>query len=167
MGDKVLIVIGCTLYNSFRYLLTGALLCLYPLSAHASGIVASQTAELEVRSFDEQGREVISYEPAKLVSPGEIVKFTINFQNEQDVSIEDTVLVMPIPNEMIYMKHSHTAGEREATLSYDGGNTYFPQGEQPETLSADESVITHVKWTFINPIEPNSEGVVTAFARLK
>ena len=158
---------GIHLRNFIKYFALLLYVTMFATSAHASGIVASQKAELKVVKLDNQGQEVITYEPASLVSPGETVKFTIEFENKHMDAVDDAVLIMPIPGEMVYLTHESNSNVYQTKLSYDDAKKFWGEGAFPEGYDPDTMVVTHIKWEFIEPIIANEAGSVSAYARLK
>lgn len=143
------------------------LLIAFAVPVHASGIIATQKAELKQVEFDAQGQEVISFIPASLVAPGEIVRFTIEFENQDETVIDNAVLVMPIPSEMTYLSHDDTSTSYKTSLSYDGAVNFWEAGAFPADYDSTTMTVTHIKWEFVESIGSSEEGAVSAYARLR
>lgn len=137
-------------------------------SASAAGIVATQTAERQIIVITETGETQIEYKPADLVSPGEVVKFSIQYENQDSVAADKPVLIMPIPKTMNLLDvPNYNDASKRVLLSYDDGANYLDADVTPVNFDPRTMNVTHVKWVFSKSIAPNSSGQVSALARLK
>lgn len=99
----------------------------------------------------------VALESGAQVSPGDVLRYTVDGANSGEVEVENLVLTQPIPTEMTYVLTSATPAEgAEILFSIDGGDTFvavptvevtLPDGtiaQQPAPAEA----YTHVRWTF-------------------
>ena len=141
-------------------------------SAAAGGLVATQTIERQVRVSQSDGEVVIRWEPAGRASPGDHLRYSMTWRNETGQAADNVVLSVPVPAEMKYLENSASADGVLVTYSADGGASFAPRGSL--TISADGATrsalseeITHLRWSFVDAIPPDTEGVLRFSAVLK
>ena len=149
-----------------------ALTSAFSAPAFASGLKAVQTADLVKTIIDADGAEIVTFEPATDVEPGEQVRYSLQYVNEGDEAAQAVSLVMPVPAEMILVEGSVKGGASAVTYSTDAGQTFaardeitVSEGERERVARADE--ITHIKWAFAAPIAPAESGSISFVATLK
>lgn len=142
------------------------------LPAFANGLTAEQLVERATISLDANGNEVRTYALAEEVAPGDEVRYSLAFENLGDAAAENVSLVMPVPSAVTYIEASASAAENGLTFSADGGQTFAARtavilgtGNAARVATPDE--ITHIKWTFAQPIAPAVTGTVSFSAVLK
>ena len=99
------------------------------LSVSAVAEVALQTvAEVEKATVDEQGNETVSYLPADLVVPGDVVRYTISASNAGAEPADKVVITNPVPAEMQYImgsaQSSAIGSGTTIEFSVDAGNSW-------------------------------------------
>lgn len=152
-------------------LLTLAIAGTSSLTAFANGLTAEQTVERVTVSINANGNEVRTYAVAEEAAPGDEVRYSLTYTNSGDTAAEAVSLVMPVPSEVTYIETSAAAAGKALTFSADGGTTFAPRaalmtstGDQLRPATSDE--ITHIKWTFAEPIAPSATGSVSFSAVL-
>lgn len=148
------------------------LLSAFSVSAHASGLKATQIVEVATVSVDADGVESRSFSPATDVEPGEQVRYSLAYTNEGGDAAENVSLVMPVPTAVTYVEASVLGASNDVLFSIDAGQTYaareslmIGEGDFARLATADE--ITHIKWAFSDPIAPTSSGKISFEAVLK
>ena len=140
-----------------------------PLSA----MTASQTIQKEVVNISDDGVETVSYESAELVTPGERVVYTVNFENNLDQPETNLVLTMPIPAEVTYLDGTATDGLGTLTFSADDGDNFADRNdlriadERGELQPARAADVTHIRWVIAGPIAPGETGSISFKGILK
>ncbi|MEL7284811.1 MAG: hypothetical protein AAGJ68_09875 [Pseudomonadota bacterium] len=149
-----------------------ALTSAFSAPAFASGLKAVQTADLVKTIIDADGAEIVTFEPATDVEPGEQVRYSLQYVNEGAEPAQAVSLVMPVPAEMILVEGSVKGGASAVTYSTDAGETFASRdeitvsdGEIERTARAED--ITHIKWAFATPIAPAESGSISFVATLK
>lgn len=144
----------------------------FSATAQALGLQASQTVELATVSVAPDGQEILTYQPATDVEPGEQVRYTLSFANEAPEAAENVALVMPVPSEVSYIEGSAQGPDGALLFSADAGQTFalrdqvqVSDGGAVRLAAATE--ITHIKWQFSAPISPAETGAVRFSAVLK
>ena len=156
------------------------------LLAAAFALIAS-TAALAAPKVEigiSQAKEVVEqrgekresrFVPAKEVTAGDVVEYTLAYKNAGDQPARDAVIDDPIPKGTSYLAASATGEGAEITFSTDGGKTFAPAvrltyqlrlpSGQVETRSATPSDYTHVRWT-VREIAPGATGTVSFRVRV-
>ncbi|MEZ5896236.1 MAG: hypothetical protein R3C40_06915 [Parvularculaceae bacterium] len=150
----------------YRKLAVIGAFCAALFASASAEIIAIQTVEKEVMSLDAQGRETTSRIAAQMVTPGETVVYSLSFKNASTQPAEDLVLVMPVPDAVVYVEGSVEGAPASISFSADGGETYVARGrltivENGEPRAARGDEITHIKWTLSAPVAPEGEGWVS------
>ena len=145
-----------------------ALTALTPASA---GVEASQTVQKVAVTQLENGETVENLIAAEKVAPGETVVYTFNYVNSPDTTSENVVLVMPVPDEVVYVEGSITGEAALVSFSADGGESFMTRGrltirEGDEVRVATSDEITHIRWT-LESLEPAATGAVSYRGILK
>ena len=140
--------------------------------AQATGLKATQTVEVATLAVAEDGSEVLTYAPAVEVEPGEQVRYTLRFVNDGPQPAENVSLVMPVPSEVTYLEASVEGAPSTVLFSADAGQSFAQRdavmiGEGELARMATAAEITHIKWTFAEPIAPASVGAISYQAVLK
>jgi len=135
-------------------------------------IAISQAKEVvQVKGDKRESRFV----PAKEVTAGDVVEYTLAYKNTGDQPARDAVIDDPIPKGTSYLGASAAGEGAEITFSADGGKTFAPAARltwqvrlpsgQTETRSATPSDYTHIRWT-VREIAPGAAGHVTFRVRV-
>lgn len=134
--------------------------------AYAQGMNATQVVEVAVTNVDANGNESVSYETAVEVSPGDEVRYSLEYANEGGELAENVELVMPVPTELTLIEDSIMAATAIVTYSSDNGDTFAERealtvsdGEVSRVAGSED--VTHIKWVFANGIAPAESGTVS------
>ena len=142
------------------------------LPAFANGLKAAQSVEKATLTIDADGQQVRTYVPAEEVAPGDEVRYSLTYANEGADAAEKVRLTMPVPSEVTYIEASADDAVSEVTFSADGGQSFSAREElvmvsDDGARLATAEEITHIQWTFIEPIPAASTGDVSFRAVLK
>ena len=112
---------------------------------------------------DVGGNDTVVLEEPKVVTPGDRLVFTLDYKNMGTEPAEDFVITNPIPEAV-----SYAGGEADGSVvSVDGGTTWGAlasltvAGTDGQPRAAQPSDVTHVRWTFPQPIPVGSGGKLT------
>lgn len=140
--------------------------------AQAASLKAIQTVEVATVSVDATGAESITFAPATDVEPGEQVRYSLAFTNDGETPAENVSLVMPVPTEVTLLEGSIAGAPSLVTFSADNGETFSARdatlvssGETTRVATAEE--ITHIQWSFSEPVEAGASGMISFMAVLK
>ena len=156
-----------------RYLSILTSIALVTGAVSVQAMTASQTIQKEVVSVSDDGVETVSYESAELVTPGERVVYTVNFENNLDQPETNLVLTMPIPAEVTYLDGTATDGLGTLTFSADDGDNFADRSdlriadERGELQPARAADVTHIRWVIAGPIAPGETGSISFKGILK
>lgn len=113
----------------------------------------------EVReSLNSQERQTYRMAPAKRLSQGQVVYYTVRITNPTPVFANNVVVSQLVPANTIYMEESAVGPGAEIDFSIDGGVTFGP----PENLKLDDGTrapperYTHIRWRLRNPLAPGA-----------
>ncbi|MCX5848866.1 MAG: hypothetical protein NTW65_05410 [Deltaproteobacteria bacterium] len=113
---------------------------------------------------------------AKIINPGDVIFYTLNYVNSENEAATKAVLDDPIPKGTVYVTGSAFGQDAEISFSIDGGKTYkkqslltydlkLPNGKI-EKKSASPEEYTHIRWT-ISVIPAGGNGQVGFQVKVK
>lgn len=159
-----------------KKILLTALLCilLLPVS-HATAapekgsIILTAINEVEVEVLNEEGEKIIKRVDAAdaIVVPGDIVIYTIRYENISDKPVENVIISDPIPTATVYLFGSAEGADTDITFSVNGGESYdvpenlFVKDAEGKKVPAKPSDYTHIRWILQKAIAPGAKGDVT------
>ena len=150
-----------------------ALLTVVAFAQQASPISLDVLSKKVVAVTADDGSKTEKLEAITKVLPGEIVQYELVCKNNGSEPAERVVIGNPLPANMLYIPGSATTEGAALRFSADGGGVYsaFEElkvndpnvGERPARIEE----ITHIQWTFEEPLKPGSAKVVVYRTRLK
>ncbi len=145
-----------------------ALTCVHPALANASVRLTNSVSRVELQTAANGAveRKIL---PATMVTPGDQLIFTINYQNDGKQNASQFKITNPLPPSVEYTGTDDDSIE----VSVDGGATYGKL-DQLSVKDSDGSMrpaqsndVTHLRWTLPNDLQPGGKGEVSFNARLK
>ena len=133
-------------------------------AAETKQIDAEQIVERRVIKVDPAGFETVTFETAKLVKPGDYLRYSIHYENNLDAPAENIILTMPVPEVMDYVVGSAAPKSYPYEVSFDAGATFKLAEES--TFSPDRRV-THIRWQLEHTVAPGESGTVSVDALLR
>jgi uncharacterized repeat protein (TIGR01451 family) len=97
---------------------------------------------------------VVAEESLSEVLPGDVLRYTIAFENTstQDVAAGSVVITNPLPADTLYLQGSATGANTEITFSVDGETFAAPDalmvGEGAGARAADAADYRAIRWTY-------------------
>ena len=168
-----------------RATLVGALsLVLHAVSVSGVSAASAQTVatsgdvailqtveELTVTQDPETGARVERLSPPDSVVPGDMLRYTLTVTNPTAAPVEEAVLTLALPAEVVLLEDTATEGGAEAwrvTYSVDGG-TSFAARNALEVFDAETGVmrpalsddIDTVRWEASTPLAPGGTSQVS------
>ena len=138
-----------------------SLIAATPAMAQSGNAVAlNSDVMVERTTTDAAGRTQVTLEAPRVVVPGDQLVFILRYQNNGARPASDFVVTNPLPAAVAYTG----AQDAMAVVSVDGGRTWGrlaaltlrnPDGTS-RPARADE--VTHVRWTFAQPIPAGQAG---------
>lgn len=133
----------------------------------AQDFTAVSTIDRMITTENADGSVSVEFEKADRVTPGESLYYKLEYNNATTNNVQDASLVMDVPAEVTYAENSAEVEGRNVTVSFstDGGQSFSPRGALQVTLGgqarpAVSEDITNIRWTFVDPILPNTTGIV-------
>lgn len=129
-------------------------------------LVASQAVDRVVVTTAEDGSLTEALVPAVTVVPGEMLAYSLNWENVDTKSAKNAVFTVPVPAEVTYVEGSAIADRAVVTFSADNGESFATRDELVVTAvdsskSAVAADITHVRWTYAEAVVGRSSGTLT------
>jgi uncharacterized repeat protein (TIGR01451 family) len=140
-------------------------------AAAAAAPQVSLTNEIKVvrTVADATGKTTTVYEEPKVVTPGDRLKFVLNYANNSAEAAKDFAVTNPMPAGVSFAG----AESRGAVVSVDGGKTFGSLaglkvgGADGKVRPAVASDVTHVRWSFNKPIGAGEKGTLGFEALVK
>lgn len=126
----------------------------------ASDVSLASTVFVERVREDAEGRRTVVLEPPAVVTPGDRLVFILAFRNDGSQPATGFVVTNPIPAAVAF---DSVEGDG-ALVSVDGGAVWGPLASlriaQPDGTEgpATPADVTHVRWTFSQPIPAGANG---------
>lgn len=146
------------------------------MAVAASPITLDNVAEVERISLDTNGQEVVALKAVagEKVVPGDVIRYTLTFNNNGTEAATNLQAVNPVPAEIEFLE----ANEDWAEVSVDGGtvwgqlanmtvNETAAETSEITTRAAQGRDVTHVRWTVRDAIAPGGKMSVSYRGRIK
>lgn len=127
------------------------------------------TAAKKVVQQAEGGKQQVSWQPLQgkvTVNPGDVIRYTVTGQNNGDRAVKNLVVTQPIPKQTVYVLNSVNTVNNTATVTYsiDNGKTFVAKPTVKVKLTdgkvvtqpAPAEAYTHVRWKFVQAINPKA-----------
>ncbi len=157
--------------------LISAMFILFLLSSIAYAVEGARVeltmvAEKEIVTINEEGETELSYIAPNIVIPGDVIAYSVNYQNVGDDTADSTYITNAIPEHMTYMEESAKGEGTEIAFSVDGGSR-FGRPDQLTVLNSEGEAVpastydyTHIRWVFTGPLASGDSGQVLYRARI-
>ena len=136
------------------------------LSAQAQAMSATQSVLKEIRSVDPTGQVQLRYVTADLVTPGEVVVYRVDYQNDGTDPVTDFELTMPVPPQIRFSDVIDAAPSQTIVYSADGAESFHSlsdivtRTDAGEIVPAQPEEITHIRWTMNGSMPTGAAGHV-------
>jgi uncharacterized repeat protein (TIGR01451 family) len=130
-------------------------------------------AERQIEIIGEDGKKTFKLEPAEKVLPGDLIVYTIRYENRGTEAATSIAIRNPIPKQMRYREGSAAGENSEISYSVDSGKTFGKasqlivvndDGSTRPAVAEDYNVIL---WTLRDPVAPGQNGYASYQAQLK
>ena len=132
-------------------------------SAAPNDVTLNNAVFVEHVRVDAQGRRTVALDPPQVVTPGDHLVFVLTYRNGGAQPATGFAVTNPIPPAVAFER----SDDANAVVSVDGGRTWGalatltvaqPDGTRRPAAAAD---VTHVRWSFSQPIPAGAEGRLT------
>ena len=128
-----------------------------------NNVTLGNQAFVEHVRVDAQGRRNVTLDPPGVVTPGDHLVFVLTYRNGGAQPATGFAVTNPIPPQVAFER----SDDATAVVSVDGGQSWGPlatltvaqpDGSRRPAAAAD---VTHVRWSFSQPIPAGAEGRLT------
>jgi len=157
-----------------KYILTLAMLMLPAYAIAAPDVKIGITAE-KVVMVEEGGKQIEKLVAATDAAPGDILVYTLSYENKGDETATKVALVDPIPDTTTYIVGSVFGPAATVAFSIDEGKTFkspsllvysVKVGDKMVSRKASPEQYTHIRWT-VKEIPAGKSGVAGFRVRVK
>lgn len=124
----------------------------------------------------QNGQKITKRIVATDITPGEIIFYTLSYNNSGNESATNAVVDNPIPEGTVYLPGSATGQGADISFSIDGGKTFkkpslltyevkLPTGKLDQRVASPEEY-THIRWT-IKTIPAGGSGKLGFQVKIK
>lgn len=166
-----------------RILLIGFLSCAGILSLPAPTSWAQQAPKLDLKSTVEKevqvqrgGHWVVERSPVERTHSGDLLVYTIAYQNLGQIEAVDAAIVNPIPQDVVYHPDTAEGQDADITFSIDHSRSWRKPPIMMPVKKPDGTVelkpvppkqYTHIRWVINKPVPPGQSGRVSFKATVK
>jgi len=133
-------------------------------------LVLTLSVQKEVIVMDEEGKPKTDWQEVKSTGPGDVLKYTIRYENKGKVEARAAKVVDPIPANTSYISGSAKGEGAAISFSLDG-KTFRPppmltyrvrqaDGTEVEYV-ANPEMYSHIQWQLTKPVPPEGSGSVS------
>lgn len=162
-----------SIFKLFSAALVFSLLFSVNAFAEDGKIMLTNKVFKQVIKADEQGNTTYDYIEPDTALPGDVMMYTITFENIGDSPAEGIVINNPVPNNSEYRVGSAKGKNAEIVFSIDGGESFG----NPEDLvvndkngkqwTAKPESYTHIRWVYKQPLAPGEKDEVSFKTKIK
>ena len=136
-------------------------------------IVVTNKVLKQVIKKDKKGNITYDYIEPGTALPGDVMMYTISFENISNEPVKGIVINDPVPNNSKYRINSATGKNTKITFSIDGGKNY---GSPDDLIVKDKSgkewkakpeSYTHIRWDYTKTLEPGQKSEVFFKTQIK
>ena len=131
----------------------------------------SNTAMKQEIVVNDKGEREVRYVEPRTVIPGDVILYTIEFENIGDQDVSNIVLNDPVPNNSFYRDGSAKGENADILFSVDGENfapadklTVTENGKQRKATAKD---YTAIRWLVRTPLKPGEKRSVSFKTQIK
>ena len=132
-------------------------------------LVLTLSVQKEVIVTGEGGKPKTEWQEVQSTGPGDVLKYTIRYENKGKLEARDAKIVDPVPQNTSYISDSAEGEGAEINFSLDG-KTFQPapmlkyrirmaDGSEVEYVATPD-MYTHIQWKLKKPVPPGGMGSV-------
>lgn len=163
--------------QSIFKLFSAALVFSLLLSANAFAengkIILTNKVFKQVIKTDKEGNVTYDYVEPGTALPGDVMMYTITFENIGDSPAQGIVINNPVPNNSEYRVGSATGRNTEIVFSIDGGKNFgnpeelVVKDKNGKQWTAKPESYTHIRWIYKQPLAAGEKGEVSFKTKIK
>jgi len=143
-----------------------------PAQAEEGAIRFSNNAYKQEISTDKDGKKQFNFVEPKLVLPGDVILYEIEFENVSDQVISDIVVNNPLPNNSKYRAGSAQGKSTQITFSVDGNNYKKAEGlvvkdKAGKSWLAKPEDYQAIRWVYKQALKPGEKSKVSYKTEIK
>ena len=133
-------------------------------------LVLTLSAQKEVTVTGEDGKPKTEWQEVKSTGPGDVLKYTVRYENKGKTEARGAKVVDPIPQNTSYISGSAEGEGAAISFSLDGKAFAPPplltyrvrqaDGTEVERVATPE-MYTHIQWQLTKPVPPGGSGSVS------
>jgi uncharacterized repeat protein (TIGR01451 family) len=133
----------------------------------------SNKAFKQVIKTNSKGEKEFSYVEPTIVVPGDVILYSITFENIGKEPVSNIVVNDPVPNNSKYRMNSATGKNTKITFSIDGGKNFGDPKDLVVKDKAGKSWVakpeqyTHIRWVYGKSLAPGEKGEVSFKTAIK
>lgn len=163
-----------TMNKIITVLLGSLFFSIYTLSAQAEdgAIRFSNNAYKQEISTDKDGKKQFNFVAPKLVLPGDVILYEIEFENISNQVISDIVVNNPLPNNSKYRAGSARGKSTEITFSTDGktfktAEKLIVKDKSGKSWLAKPEDYQAIRWVYKQALKPGEKSKVSYKTEIK
>ncbi len=127
----------------------------------------------QVIKAGKNGEKQFSYVEPTLATPGDVMLYSITFENIGKEPVNNIVVNNPIPNNSKYRMNSATGKNTKITFSIDGGKAFgnpedlVVKDKTGKSWVAKPEEYTHIRWVYEKSLAPGEKGEVSYKTKIK
>ncbi|MDH5611777.1 MAG: hypothetical protein OEY66_04910 [Gammaproteobacteria bacterium] len=136
-------------------------------------IVLTNKVLKQVIKKDKDGNITYDYVEPKTALPGDIMMYSITFENIGNDSAENIVINDPVPNNSKYRVGSAAGENTMISFSIDGGKNFgnpeelVVKDKNGKEWTAKPESYTHIRWVYNKALAPGQKGEITFKTQIK
>lgn len=141
--------------------------------AEDGSIVLTNKVFKQVIKKDKDGNTIYDYIEPKTALPGDVMLYTISFENIGSDPAEGIVINDPIPNNSKYRMDSAVGKNTAITFSIDGGKNFgnpddlVVKDKNGKEWKAKPESYTHIRWVYNKSLMPGEKSEVSFKTQIK
>jgi uncharacterized repeat protein (TIGR01451 family) len=122
---------------------------------------------------NKKGEKEFSYVEPTIAVPGDVMLYSITFENIGKETVSNIVVNDPIPNNSKYRMNSANGKDTKITFSIDGGKSFgnpkdlIVKDKTGKTWVAKPEEYTHIRWVYGKSLAPGEKGEVSFKTSIK
>lgn len=148
---------------------------LFSVNAYAEDgkIMLTNKVFKQVIKIDQEGNTTYEYVEPGTALPGDVMMYTISFENIGDSPAQGIVINNPVPNNSEYRVGSATGKNAEIFFSIDGGKNFgnpeelVVKDKNGKQWTAKPESYTHIRWVYKQPLAPGEKSEVSFKTKIK
>lgn len=141
--------------------------------AEDGNIILTNKVLKQVIKKDKKGNVTYDYVEPGTALPGDVMMYTITFENKGDKPATGIVINDPVPNNSQYRINSATGKNTKISFSIDGGKNFgnpddlVVKDKNGKEWKAKAEAYTNIRWLYNKPLTKGEKGIVSFKTKIK